>query len=353
MILYIFLFLIITLLGFINLFYENKYLFIIPFGILFLTFFFLAAFRYETGPDYSSYEIFYNELDFNLIGFLEPLFVSLTVYLRDYMGFGYQSLLIVVALIAISSKFWFIFKTVDYWFFALLLYFSNVYLTGDFGQIRQGIAIGFSLIGFYYLVNGRLWTYFLFILLAIGFHFSAAICLVAPFFININLSKNKMISIWFFSLVMGLIMKGPLLHPILGAILPGNLASKVLGYLEGDAAGLGLSLGILIRFLCLLIGTITLEKFPDKNYRKYLNLYFFGGIMLFLFNFNATFASRLGSYFLILDIVVLSYAIKSSTSLYYKLTVFLLFSAINFYTLMQQITSPDTYMVPYKTVFFK
>ncbi|GEM_PF-3692048 len=353
MILYIGVFLVIALLAFINLFYENKYLFALPFGIIFCILFALAAFRYETGPDYPSYEIFYNELDFNLIGFLEPLFVCLTVLLREGLGLGYQSLLITIAFIAITSKFWFIARTVDYWFFALLLYFANVYLTGDFGQIRQGIAIGFSGMGFFYLVSGKRWLYLLFVLLAIGFHFSAVICLLAPFIIGLKWAKNKMILVWCLSLITGLIMKGPLLQPILNIVLPASLASKVLGYLEGDAASLGLSLGILIRFLCLIVGLIALEKHPDIMCRKYLNLYFLGGILLFLFNFNATFASRLGSYFLFFDFVILSYAIKKTSSLYYKLAIFLCFSMINFYTLIQQITSPDSALVPYKTIFFR
>lgn len=353
MILYIVLFLILAFLGFINLIYKDKSLLILPFISLFLVFFSLAAFRFETGPDYSSYEIFFNEIDYNLIGFLEPLFVFLTVFLRENLGLHFQSLLIIIAFVAISCKFWFIFKTIDYWFIGLLFYFCNLYLTGDVGQIRQGVAVGFALVGFYHLVNNRLIPFYIFILLAMGFHFSATICLLAPFIVKLEFSKRKMIIIWLIALAIGLLMSGPILQPILGIILPAGLSSKVLGYLEGDSASLGISLGMLVRFCCLILGLNAIQNVKDKKYRKYVNLYFFGGIILFLFNFNGTFASRLSSYFLVLDFMLISFSLFTLKFSYSRIAVYLFFVLINFYTLFQQITSADSYLIPYKSIFFK
>lgn len=353
MILYIVLFLVLTLLGFINLINKDKSLLILPFISLFLIFFSLAAFRFETGPDYDSYEIFFNEVDYNLIGFLEPLFVFIIVFIRENLGGYYQSLLIFIAFIAISSKFWFIFKTVDYWFVGLLFYFCNLYLTGDFGQIRQGIAVGFALIGFYHLVNNRLISFYLFNLVAIGFHFSAAICLLAPFIAQFQLSKRKMILIWLVSLGFGLLMSGTALQPIIGIVLPASISSKVLGYLESDGAGLGISLGMLVRFCCLILGLNAIQSVKDEKYRKYINLYFFGGILLFLFNFNGTFASRLSSYFLVLDFMLISYSLLTLRSPYSRIAVYLFFVLINFYTLFQQMVAADSNLIPYKSIFFK
>jgi hypothetical protein len=65
-------------------------------------------------------------------------------------------------------------------FISILLYFIGTFLAQDFGQIRQGLAISFSLFAFIAAYNRKLTMFLFFYLLAVFFHYTAIIIL--PFY---------------------------------------------------------------------------------------------------------------------------------------------------------------------------
>lgn len=97
-------------------------------------------------------------------------------------------LFVLYALLAIPIHAYGVFRLSPYVLLSLLLWFAHYFLIQDYTQIRVAVSIGLWFIGLVHLCNGKRLKYFLWVLPAIFFHYSAVAFLLPLFFSNKSLT---------------------------------------------------------------------------------------------------------------------------------------------------------------------
>lgn len=102
-----------------------------------------------------------------------------------------RALFVVYALITVLIQTYAIRKLTDDWLLALLVLTSHYFIFQNMTQIRVAVSASIFLCAVYWLAQGKKWIYLLLVLIAILFHYSAAMLLPLVFFSNKELSKRK------------------------------------------------------------------------------------------------------------------------------------------------------------------
>ena len=117
------------------------------------------------------------------IRWIEPTF-SLISSINNYL-FASSGVMffMMYAVIALSLKYFAFINISRYLYSSLFLYATSYFLLLELTQIRAAVATGFFLLAISDIVNNRMKRYFIKILFAISFHYSALIYLFV-YFIN-------------------------------------------------------------------------------------------------------------------------------------------------------------------------
>lgn len=187
MTIYLLMFVYISFLAFFSLKYEDK---VKELGFLVLpTFFFfliIAGFRTSSvGGDLVTYvNVFkWNDLQIPDISKIfnyrfEMGYILSNLFLRSFTD-QYTLLLFVYAFITLIAWFIVLYKHSKNVYMSLLIYFSSLGLFFySLSNIRQGLAIALSFLGFHYLVKNKKILAWVFILLTPLFHTSGIVCLL-------------------------------------------------------------------------------------------------------------------------------------------------------------------------------
>lgn len=205
-----------------------------------LPIFFMIAFHGEWSGDYEGYLVDYH--------YMHSLSLSQLIEMDLHSELGFRFLcwlipshqwLIVIQALWIAVFLYCVFYNFipkKYWPVAFaVIFFSPSLLLADISAIRNGIAVGFFLMGVYFLCEGKKWKYIVLIIIGGFFHTSAFVFLPLVF-LNAG-TGNRSIRIWIFSIVtVGLIT---LLTPksyfeILSVILDTQIFERYQGYVQGD-----------------------------------------------------------------------------------------------------------------------
>jgi len=354
---YYFFFFIISFLSIFNILKDNNrdwYYATVPLASILILF---AGLRFETGPDYGSYKAI-----FDITGnefkpdYGEPLFAILG-YVIGLFTKNFNALLFVVACTAVSLKFYFLKRYSKYLFVSLLLYYVTNYLSQDFGQIRQGLAIAICMIALHnlFLQNRKKFTFL--VLLAAMFHFSAIIFLLALLVERINFTWQKMLVIWVACLVLSnalSFLSGYIM--LLDVAGQGRVIGDKLSYLTSEQYGnkIPINLGMFFKMAILIISKRFEVKYPSiiPKIGVFINLYFIGGCIFFLFSFVEIYAGRLSIYFLIFELVLIPYIISCCKETVFKILAFSLVWIYAAYLLYQQFyVIKGTFLLPYQDIF--
>lgn len=354
-------FLLLLLLSLSNFSLGNKKIyniFLFFFGVIFVG---LSTIREESGADYGEYEGMFKALSEDYYPFItEPVF-SLGIFLIGKFTDNFHFFLFIVSLIAVSLKFRFIKIYSPYIIFSVLIYFCSNYITQDLGQIRQGLAMGFTFTALDFFIQKRFKSYYILSLLAIFTHYSAAVFLFVPLLNRINLNLFIKIGSWVFAFFIAILFKkySSILYGLDSLLGAGYLLDK-LSYIDNkeynQQAGFGL--GMFFRLIVLILASITLldnkNKLSNKEYNNYsllINLYYFGGFIYFLFSFIEIFSGRLSIYFTLMEIILLPFILKHSNQIFIKILLFILFLIFSFYSLIEAVFySENNYLDPFKII---
>lgn len=180
--------------------------------------------RYSIGTDYFAYKKIFSELHFTTLSdyislhkqnigsfYVEPVYFIL----NRYFSFSYGSLLFVVSVLIFAAVYYgsISVKSNINLAFVVFIYFCTQFIYSMNG-VRFAISIAFVFLGVQYIINKNFLGWSLCILLAIGFHKTAVICL--PLFLCANFKSirfSKLRDIIWFSFV--------LLFPIFTKVLIG------------------------------------------------------------------------------------------------------------------------------------
>lgn len=182
-----------------------------------------AGLRYFTGPDYESYKAIYNSASdtLNFADRFEPGFVLFVHILRNIIGVSFETFLFAFTFVNITVKAGFFKKYFRYPIFLMLMYYPFIFFLVDFGQIRQGMALGIILWSIPAVMNRKILQFYVIWIIACSFHYSMLIFFPFYFLGQITLSKKWFFSIFFIGFIFNL-------FDISKAILFG--ISKIIGH---------------------------------------------------------------------------------------------------------------------------
>ncbi|QDX31264.1 EpsG family protein [Dickeya poaceiphila] len=109
-------------------------------GYVFLFLAIAAGLRKGNDPDYANYKEIYEGAVSSVVVDVEPAYQKLNFFF-DAVGFGFEGLILAIALASVMMKCIAIIKYSEYFFLSLLIYISTIYLLFDVVAIRQGFAI--------------------------------------------------------------------------------------------------------------------------------------------------------------------------------------------------------------------
>lgn len=296
---------------------SNVFFYIIIFMLIII-----GGFRFETGGDWPGYKALYDQTDTRAI---EPLFKGV-IFFAKVIG-NYQWIFVFCEIIRFTTMAVFLernsFYDKKYKILFILLYYVMYWFYYDLVIIRQSTAAAIFSFG---LLNEKTISfkkYSLYVLLAIGFHFSSIILFFAyPFLYKVSKKTLGILSliIVLFYLV-GLDFFSTLLVAILSFLPKSNyLVYRLWAYTQISALATvrrltGQTLVYLLIFFIMLYRELILKK-NEKT------LFFNGTCLFILFFFGfpslSTISTRLSSNFSIFVIFIIISIINS-----YRKTIFI------------------------------
>lgn len=201
MLIYLFMFLLVGLFPIISIKYKIKndiYIYVF-YSILLVLF---AGLRGDNvDRDYLNYVNSYAYIEYFTLANQEPLYFLIVYFVRFFFD-NVIFLFLIYALLSVILKIIVIKKYAeDYAPFVLLLYFSSFFPLHEMTQIRAAVAIGVMLFSIQFIVGRKPVKYFMSVLVAIMFHYSALL-MIPLYFINTNkTNKKRMLIMLLFSLL--------------------------------------------------------------------------------------------------------------------------------------------------------
>ncbi|GIM28308.1 hypothetical protein CPJCM30710_09740 [Clostridium polyendosporum] len=317
--------------------------------------FFVAGFRYNTGYDYDSYKDIFNRVNSSTLFNMGIEFGFTTLcYILKLLGLGFEVLIFIIALVSLVFKYKSIKQYSIYPFISLIIYFSANFIIQDFGQIRQGLAIAFSLYSIRYIKERRLVSYLILMAFAIAFHYSAVIFLPFYFIGNVELSNRKLIIIVAFSFVIYAVFRFGVFEFIFTKII--NLPYVIYKYKAYSGAPLGFVGFTFVFRVAIFIAFLLLERDIRNNYTYYnilKNGYFLSIIMYIIFNVNEGLATRGALYFKTFEILLIPsivYAVKNKIVVFNAILVCYLYTLKD---LVGALMGQTEKFIPYKNLIFE
>lgn len=349
---YIVIFILIAFLAFVTTYFKKRITNNILLFIISVILILFAGTRFEVGYDYFNYEYIYNNIKLGINSFIEPFFI-LVNKISHYIGIEYTGLVFAMAFASISLKTKFISNFSVIPLLSLLLYYSRIFLIYDFGQIRQGLALGIVLFSLPYILNKDIKRFLFIILLASLFHFSAAFFTPIYFINNIKLKRSGILYILLLSCVIAFMDLKPLIINLGSFFLPGGVIEKLLFYSVTEDK-LGLTFGILLRVGIIIICiTLFWKKIKENNLLKTIfNIYLWGTFFYLCLNSFPQIGNRGSMYFQQFEIVLFPHLIlylSKNRLLQFLFLLFIIFYCYwGFYTALNSL---DVF-IPYNSILF-
>lgn len=194
-------------------------------------------------------------------------------------------------------------------FFILFFYASRLYLQYNFVLVRQAIALVVVWYAFCYLARNELKKFYLFVIIAISFHFSAIVCLFFPLVKRININPQLYFTILFVLIVLGVLgISGSLIKGVLDTVLSSMglpLSDRLMKYLDHEGGSNILNFVEAIPFFYIALSNRE-ELLSSDEGRLYYNMHFCF-ILLMACTMNLSFVTRFWQYMIIAYFYLLSY----------------------------------------------
>lgn len=251
-------------------------------------------------------------------------------YFFSSLGLNYNIFLLFINFIILFNISKFIRLNSYYLILPLFIYFSDFFFYYSFSGIRQSIAISFAALSIYYIFENKNKLALLLILIGSLFHVTALIFIVA-FFVPNARSKISKYAKFFIVLIVGAVLGSYIIESV------PYLNSKFIYYSSSqdqlDNTFFNYIIGIIKRLIVLISVLLVFRNFFSNNKNFYLyNLYLVGFVVYVAsYLISPDFGVRLGSYFIVVDCLLISRYISSSNQLMNKIVLFLVFILVAMY----------------------
>lgn len=350
MLLYVGLFIGISILSLVEVLYKNK-------KILFFIFFVLALFaglRFQTGLDFLTYYNFFEKTNsitdiFNGSIDAEPGFVFLN-YLFKITGLNYHTFILFFSFIVLGLLTIYLYSNFESPSMFLVYYFARFYFARDMGQIRGAIASIILLYSVKYISQRKIIPFIIVVSIASLFHVSSLIFIVGYIFVN-YIPKDNMRNLFIvliLALIMGILIKAQFLY--IWLIPERYLAYFINPYYVGGA---WLKNPVLWMQLLIYFGTLLFTNIREnKQFKIYLDLYFIASLCLIAFGNMSTVGGRLSSPFATYEIFVVPYLFINLTKNKLFNIIMLFGFTLVIFCLIFIISGNYQFYVPYFNIFY-
>lgn len=277
---------------------------ILLFYALYLFLIIFTGLRFQVGGDWLNYEYKFNQYNYvtNLDDFLllsEPAygllnFLSLKIGLQDTILVNFIcALLFFLCLMNLSKK-------LNSYFFPVFLCTAYTIIVVATGYTRQSVAIGFSLLGFYALLEKKSLKFLLFIFIGSLFHSSIIVLfLFFPFAWKYNYFHKKII---FFSYLFSAIIAST-------GLLYYSTQNDLSSYTDGEMTSSGVYMRLIMHIIPMVFYIYYRPMFKRelKNYKLLDFLFLIIVYQFFLAAFFSTLVDRLNLFLVFFDIFILTY----------------------------------------------
>ena len=314
--------------------------------IVFLTIF--IGLRFWIGADYGIYFRAYHDLGKKLdtpdilniviegkkqvhMEWLYLLFANITYE----AGFSFYIFTFILAIISITIKYKAFTEHSVYPAFAMLLFMYPTLLISDGGQMRQGMAMAILLFSFRYIKERKLLMFLSIAYLAISFHTSSAVFIIAYWIVLIPMNSTRILIVVLVCIALSplkLYQYVSLLDSLASTgVYSGFQSYETLDIEETSVRFIKLSdlICILYTYFLVTYDKAACQKIPYYEYMR--NIGVLGICLYFIFRWNEIFSSRLVANFLIYMPMVLVNIVAAVSndrlrkSLQYVLLVFVVF----------------------------
>lgn len=314
--------------------------------IAFLTIF--IGLRFWIGADYGIYFRAYHDLGKKLdtpdilniviegkeqvhMEWLYLLFSNITYE----AGFSFYIFTFLLAIVSISIKYKAFTEHSVYPAFAMLLFMYPTLLISDGGQMRQGMAMAILLFSFRYIKERKLLMFLSIAYLAISFHTSSAVFIIAYWIVLIPMNSTRILIVVLVCIALSplkLYQYVSLLDSFVSTgVYSGFQSYESLDIEETSVRFIKLSdlICILYTYFLVTYDKAACQKIPYYEYMR--NIGVLGICLYFIFRWNEIFSSRLVANFLIYMPMVLVNVVAAVSndrlrkSLQYVLLVFVVF----------------------------
>ncbi len=335
--------------------YKLKYIFTLISCILLV---FLSGLRGSVDGDYESYLDIFNKLSNHYRDYaniVEPGFVVLNL-ITFKLNLGFNFLIFIMAVLTILPKIYFFYKRSLNFPLTLIIFFSTSYFIFDFTQIRQALAIGLFIYSLRFIIEKKIVSYFLVIIVASLFHVSALILLPGYFLFNKEISNKILYSIVLVCSFVSLLQLKINLFDILfeKTLLIDNFSEKLNIYQQSEIYSF---ISIKQILFGLLFIHIKKSNYANQKYLNILvNLYVFGILFATILNQISEVAFRIKWYFFwtecLLVVSFISHIAKNRfTTKFILNSVFIIYYFIIFVILLENLSNRGQFIYPYKFFF--
>ena len=314
--------------------------------IAFLTVF--IGLRFWVGADYGNYFRAYHEFgrDLDMSDILNMirerrkdihmewlyLFFANIIY---ESGFSFYIFTFFLAIVSISIKYKVFTEHAVYPAFAMLLFMYPTLLVSDGGQMRQGMAMAILLFSFRYIKERKLLMFLFTVYLAIGFHTSTTIFIVAYWVVLIPMNSTRILIAVLICMALSPLKLYQYIS-LLDSFASTGVYSGFQSYESLDIEESSVRFVKLTDLMCTMYtyflvtyDKVACQKIPYYEYMR--NIGVLGICLYFIFRWNEIFSSRLvANFFIYIPIVLVNIVAAISNdrikkSLHYVLLVFVVF----------------------------
>lgn len=271
----------------------------------------IAGLKTGGSTDFLSYKGFFESLS-NSLDFDSSFEVGFQLFrnLCKTLGFGFVLFYLLFATISIGSKAFVIKRLVPYVFPALMMYLCGLFFERDNDGIRQGMSIAFCYLSLYFMLKDKKKWMVLSYVVAISFHYSSVVFILAYLFEKIkikDLTVAIIVSVFFVLCAFRLSFSNILMNYI-----PNEVAlMKMEQYSSSEdySAAMGISIGLIFRMVILLSFLLLHNKMQisEKLYLILRNGFALSLIMSLAFNDFIILAHRLPYAFREFQIFIVPY----------------------------------------------
>ena len=308
----------------------------------------LIGLRFWIGADYGNYFKAYNDfgkrLDvsdiFNIVVdgrqeiHMEWLYLLFANFIYE-LDLSFYTFTFFLAIISISIKYKVFNDNVVYPALTMLLFMFPTLFISDGGHMRQGMAMTILLFSFKYIKERKLFLFLFMMYLAIGFHTSAAIFIIAYWIVWVPMNSTRILIVVLVSAALSP-LKIYQYVSLLDSLTSTEVYSGFQSYGSLDIEENSVRFVKLTDLMCIMYtyflvtyDKVACQKIPYYEYMR--NIGVLGICLYFIFRWNDIFASRLvANYFIYMPMVLVNIVAavnsdKLRKSLHYTLLILVVF----------------------------